>query len=243
MSSTVRRIGPVLDLFTAECPEWTAAEIAGAIGVSRSTGHALVVSLAEVGLLRLGPRGRYRVGWRALELSGVWGASSALLRCAAPVLDGLAERTGESVVLAVLRDRRALLVDVVPGARPVAVTAPAVGGHCALGSTAVGKVLLSGLSRPEARVVLRPEGSGPAPGAGAAVLAEVEQVRDTGVAVEVEEAAESVCGIAAPVTGEDGAVIAALGLLLPAARFRQSQGRLAALLRNAADQVTTQLLG
>ncbi len=243
MSSTVRRVGPVLDLFTIERPEWTAAEIAEAVGVPRSTGHTLVVSLAELGLLRLGPRGRYRVGWRALELDGISSVSSNLLRFAAPVLEALSERSGESVNLAVLSGRRALYVDVVPGARAVAVVPPVVGRRCGLGSTAVGRVLLSGMSTSDARTLLHEVSAHAGASSGlTAVAAEVERIRFAGVGFAVEDDEESLGGIAAPVVDGAGEMIAALGLLVPLERFESGRDRLAACVRAAADRISARIV-
>jgi DNA-binding IclR family transcriptional regulator len=65
MLQTIQKIGPVLDLFTVERPEWGVSEVAGAISVPRSSAHALLSSLVEIGLLQ--SKGR-----AATASAGVW---------------------------------------------------------------------------------------------------------------------------------------------------------------------------
>src|SRR3954454_7916836 len=61
MLNTVKKVGPVLDLFTAEQSEWRMTDIARALEMPKSSAHALVTTLADVGLLSVGPSGRYRL--------------------------------------------------------------------------------------------------------------------------------------------------------------------------------------
>jgi DNA-binding IclR family transcriptional regulator len=68
MLGTVANAGRVLDLFTAESAEWGPTAVGGALGVTKSQAHELLISLHAIGLLRRGPGGRYRIGWRTLSL-------------------------------------------------------------------------------------------------------------------------------------------------------------------------------
>ena len=48
MLLTVKKIGPVLDLFSVERPEWGVTEVAERLGTAKSSAHALLVSLGVV---------------------------------------------------------------------------------------------------------------------------------------------------------------------------------------------------
>jgi len=61
----------VLDLFTAEEPEWGATAAAERLGVAKSLAHDVLVSLTAIGLLQRVRHGRYRLGWRTLSLATV----------------------------------------------------------------------------------------------------------------------------------------------------------------------------
>ena len=99
---TVQKIGPVLDLFTVERPEWGVSEVAGELGVPRSSAHALLASLVDIGLLQCRARGRYRIGWRVVELNQALQGTVDVKSCAAPILQALSEKLGETTHLAVL---------------------------------------------------------------------------------------------------------------------------------------------
>lgn len=90
---TVQKIGPVLDLFTVRRPEWGVTEVAAEIGVPRSSAHALLASLVDIGLLQCRSRGRYRIGWRVVELNQTLQGTVDVRTVAAPALAALSEST------------------------------------------------------------------------------------------------------------------------------------------------------
>jgi DNA-binding IclR family transcriptional regulator len=67
--NTIDRTGKVLNLFTAETPEWGVTEVATTLDLPTSTTFDIVASLAEIGLLQQTSDDRYRLGWRVLEIS------------------------------------------------------------------------------------------------------------------------------------------------------------------------------
>jgi DNA-binding IclR family transcriptional regulator len=67
--NTINRTGKVLNLFTAETPEWGVTELATTLGLPKSTTFDIVASLAEIGLLQQTLGDRYRLGWRVLVIS------------------------------------------------------------------------------------------------------------------------------------------------------------------------------
>lgn len=108
MLRTVIRAGAVLDLFTAEEPEWGVSATATRLGIANSMAHELLVSLASIGLLQRVGHGRYRLGWRAVSLASVLLRTSDLKVRAAPVVQRLAEGTRSGVRL-VAWDRGAVV--------------------------------------------------------------------------------------------------------------------------------------
>ena len=105
MLGTVVRAGRLLDLFTPEAPEWGATSVAGELDIAKSQAHELLMSLSEIGLLRRSQRGRYRLGWRTLEL-GRDVVRSQFSEDVLPLMRNLARHFGEPVQLVGLdRDR------------------------------------------------------------------------------------------------------------------------------------------
>jgi DNA-binding IclR family transcriptional regulator len=220
---TVQKIGPVLDLFTASRPEWRAAEIAAALDAPRSSVHDLLSSLVDTGLLQCRARGRYRIGWRVVELSETLRATVDVRSCAAPILQELAHKYGETAHLAVLERDRVLYVDKVLGNHVINVSGARVGARLEPHCSAVGKVLLA---QCEAEELTRHLTGKPlrrlTPSTiidAAALTRELVSVRRAGCAFDAGETVPEVHCVAAPVRDEMGVVIAAVSITVPASRF------------------------
>ena len=69
MLNTIDRTGKVLDLFTAETPEWGVTAVAARLQLPKSTTFDIMSSLAAIGLLQQTSGDRYRLGWRVLLFS------------------------------------------------------------------------------------------------------------------------------------------------------------------------------
>lgn len=242
---TVQKIGPVLDLFTTENPEWGVSEVASTIDVPRSSAHALLASLVDIGLLQCRARGRYRIGWRVIELGQALRGTLDVRSCAAPVIDRLVEKYGETTHLAVMERGRVLYVDKVVGTHNITVQGAQVGTRLDAYCTAVGKVLLAQLHDAELRrflatttlrrrtatTITDPE----------ALVDALRTVRRNGCAVDLGEAVADVDCVAAPVRDEMGQVVAAVSMSVPSMRFAVNRPELQRAVIGAANEVTRAL--
>jgi len=245
MLQTIQKIGPVLDLFSAQRPDWGVTEVAEAIGVPRSSAHALLSSLVETGLLQCRARGRYRLGWRIVELSETLRGTVDVRAVAYPVLARLVELHGETVHLAVLARSRVLYIEKLPGNRQVTVAGARIGAQLEPHCSAVGKVLLASLPLEEARrlltgTTLRRLTSATITGP-AALDDELAKVRAAGVAFDEGEAVAEVSCVAAPVRDELGAVLAAVSLTVPTSRFARSRHDYQRTVRAAGLEISQRL--
>lgn len=245
MLQTVQKIGPLLDLFTVDHPDWGVSEAAEALGVPRSSAHALMTSLVETGLLTTTGRGRYRLGWRVVELYETLRAGIDLREVAAPVLRWLNEQTGETTNLAVLDRGSVLYLDKVASRHQLSVAGLRVGSRLDAHCSGLGKALLA-FSPPEqldamledhplARFTDRTITDR------TTLLAELAEVRRTGVAHENGEVVPEVACLAAPVKDGLGQVVAAISLSGPANRIEAQRPALSSAVRAAADQVSSRL--
>jgi len=245
MLQTIQKIGPVLDLFTVERPEWGVSEVAEAIGTPRSSAHALLSSLVETGLLQSRGRGRYRIGWRVVELNETLRGTVDLRSVAYPVLEKLVREHGETAHLAVMERSRVLYVDKIIGTHMVTVTGARVGAQLEPHCSAVGKVLLAPRSSDEVRAMiaesplrrLTPTTITNAE----ALLAELAQVRTAGIAFDLGEAVTDVHCVAAPIRDDLGTVVAAVSLTVPDTRFTRSRTELQRAVRAAGGEITGRL--
>ena len=245
MLQTIQKIGPLLDLFTVDHPEWGVTEAAEAIGMPRSSTHALMTSLVETGLLNSPGRGRYRLGWRIVELYETMRASLDLRAVGTSVLHALNEETGETVNMGVLDHEEVLYLDRVSGRMQLSVTGLRPGSRLEPHCCAIGKVLLAFTHPVEAQQILnaRPlkrytEHTITDP---KKLVAELDEVRRTGLAYEDGEVVAEVACVAAPVRDPFGATVAAISLTVPAARMAKRKVELSKALRQAATEFTKRL--
>lgn len=223
MLLTIDSAGAVLSLFSRSNPERGATEVALALGVSKSKAHSLLISLTAVGLLRRTQHGRYRLGWRLLALNQVLFDTTDFRAFTGPVLQQLAQHTGELLHLSVLDGGQVVFVDRVEGRHAVSIDASAVGNRAPAHCTAVGKVLLAhqtpdglsaaierhGLPRLTTRTITDRR----------ALEAELEGIRRRGFATELGEAMEGLACIAAPIVSPGPSVVAALSIAAPSNRL------------------------
>lgn len=242
---TVQKIGPVLDLFTIERPEWGVSEVATAIEVPRSSAHALLSSLVDIGLLNCRTRGRYRIGWRVVELGLALRGTIDVRSCAAPVIDRLVEKYGETAHLAVMDRGHVLYVDKVVGNHNITVQGARVGARLEAHCTAVGKVLLAQLHDTEIHRYMNERElrrltptTITDPGA---LLDNLNAIRSSGYAFDLGEAVTEVNCVAAPVRDDMGSVVASVSMSVPASRFVPNKTEYTRALTSAAHEVSRAL--
>ncbi len=211
-----------LGLFDGHHPEWTVVDLARETGIPRATTYRLVRTLEAAGYLTLDPlTGRYHVGPSAVALTYLSSSYSELVRMTRPYIESLAGITGETVNLAVEIDGKAVLVDEIRTSRPFTSQIP-VGRIIGDIGNANGKVFAA-FKAPEEReriaslpqealtphtLVDRQE-----------LLGELEEVRRSGIAYDLEERSLGVCAVSAPVRNQAGMVVAAISVVVPKGRF------------------------
>jgi DNA-binding IclR family transcriptional regulator len=119
----------------------TLVELAGAIGLTRSTTHRLAATLVERRYLDFSRGDGYTLGPKLLELGYITGRRMDLPRVARGHLESLAAATGDTVHLGVLDGARALYLDKIPGSRRVEISSR-IGERQPLRSTGLGKALM-----------------------------------------------------------------------------------------------------
>lgn len=239
MLRTIESSGRVLELFTVERPECGVTEVAEELGFSKTRAHALLASLADVGLLRRTSRGRYRLGWRLLGLNRVLVDTTDFRAHAWPVMEALSDQLGEPTHLATLAQGNILYVDRSPASRVSA--EEALPAH----ASALGKALIADLMPGERRRVLEAHGmprlTRRTTVDALALDRELLQVAECRVAIDRDESTPGVCCVASPILGPEGQVVAAIGLSAPSDRFAHSIRIYRCAVMRAADHVSRRL--
>jgi IclR family transcriptional regulator, pca regulon regulatory protein len=218
-SQSLERGLAILGCFTPERPLLGIAELADQLGMTRSTTHRYVITLVALGYMEQGAARKYRLGLRVTDLGMSALNATGLREHSRPYLEELRERSSYTVNLAILDGPEVLYVerarsfrrhqsridlDLAPGSRLPA--------YC----TAMGKLLLAFLAEDEqigliSEMTLTRRGPNSITSKKALML-ELEEIREEGVAVNDQELAAGLHSIAVPVRAGSRGVIAAVNM-------------------------------
>ena len=230
VSEDGRRVRPVksllraLDVLTvlgsAERP-LTLSELVARTGFSRTAAYNILTTYEIRGLVRRDSQNRYRLGWGLLELGEQARAHSDLSDAARPVVEDLAEATGETVLLGVLDQDSVIYVEKAESRRSVRMV-EAPGRRLPLHQTATGLVLLS--HAPAAFQDRYVAGLGDVDGGRRRWLSEATTtIRASGYATSVQDLDPDLTSASAPVRGPGGDPVAALTVAGPASRLTRAR--------------------
>jgi len=219
-SQSLERGLAILSAFRPAKPLVGISELAREIGLSRSTTHRYVATLASLGYLQQdGGTKKYRLGPRVLDLGFSAINSMELREISLPHLQQLSDETGHTVNMAILDGTDIVYIERVrssrQGQRDIDLNLH-VGSRLPAYCTSMGKVLLAFLpTERQQELVEQVDFSQRGPNtitAKAELVAELERVRAAGLAVNNEELAYGLRSIAAPVRSQSGDVVAAINL-------------------------------
>jgi IclR family transcriptional regulator, pca regulon regulatory protein len=219
-SQSLERGLAILSSFRDERPSLGIADLARELGLSRSTTHRYVSTLAALGYLQQDETTRkYRLGLRVLDLGFSAINSMEVRELAAPYLRRLAEETGHTVNMAILDGVDVVYVERVLSPHPEQRRLDLdlhVGSRLPAYCTSLGKVMLA--FQPEAvqrqlldRIQFTQRGPNTLTGK-RALAADLAQVRARGLAVNNEELAYGLRSIAVPIRARSGDAVAAINL-------------------------------
>jgi len=250
-SQSVERGLAILSSFSADRRLIGVSEVAQELGLSRSTAHRYIATLARLGYLYQDPTTRkYVLGPRVLELGFTAINSMELRDVAAPQLRRLCDETGHTVNMAILDDVDIVYIERFRASRrnQDAIDLDLhVGSRLPAYCTSMGKVLLAFLPDVERDEVLKRitfARRGPNTlTSRTALLAELERVRGSGIAVNNEELAYGLRSVAVPVIAADGAAVAAVNLAAhrTMASLDDLVARIGPLMQRTAAEISAQL--
>lgn len=198
------------------------AAIAQQVELPRSTVQRIVNALeTEFMVETLGPAGGFRIGPAIGKL--LHQSQTDIISVVHPQLEVLSQQFQETTFLVYQSGATANLVDHVIAERELRIVLP-IGAGLSLHTTAPGKAILACMTDSEIEALLpdplqkMTANSLDLP----ALLRNLEGVRDTGVAVDIEEHVTGVCSFAVALRTYMG--VFAIGLALPAPRLADREG-------------------
>ncbi|RLV50563.1 IclR family transcriptional regulator [Nocardioides mangrovicus] len=208
----------VLTCFDDLHREMTLAEVAAATDLARPTARRLLLTLAELGYVRVAD-GRFALTPAVLRLGSAYASSLGLWEMARPHLEELVAQTHESSSMSQLDGSDIVYVARVAVPKIIALRVD-IGTRFPAVVASQGKVLLAALSPEELdRVLAEPTRSGVAapPVDRTALGEELAVVRERGWALADEELARGIRSVAVPVRDGGGEVRAAMNVTVHAA--------------------------
>jgi DNA-binding IclR family transcriptional regulator len=216
------------------------AVLAAELDVHKTSALRLVQTLTDAGYaIPADGRSGFCLGPSMRREANLTIATQRLKRAARPFLEELVDLTGECAHIAVADGGRALVIDDVETDNPLRVV-PTSGRHVALHCTSAGKALLAfGMAETPATL----------PGRTAntittreALTAQLDRIREAGVAVDDEENDEYTRCISAPIYGPGGRAIGVIGIDAPSVRLTTDRipaaaAHVAAVARRLSDDI------
>ena len=207
----------ILEILSAHSPQGV-TEIAVELGLKKSSVSRLLKALAELGYAEATPqRGQYRIGPRILVLARGYLEDDRLVREAQVILRELALALRASAHLAVLAGGNLVIVAKEPSPEHIQVTTR-VGGRTPLHASALGKILLADIPQKKCATLL----GGTLTRYTDKTITNtrqlqklLDQIREQGFAIELEEEHVGVGCIGAPVRDALGRWIAAVSVAGP----------------------------
>ncbi len=242
---SVDRAVSVLEIL-AQRGEAGVSEVAAEIDVHKSTAFRLLGALEARGLVeQSSERGKYRLGFGIVRLAGAVTGRIDIAEQGRPICERLAAELEETVNIAVLESHYAINLCQVRG--PGAVTAHNwVGQLTPLHATSSGKLLLAQLPAKRRNALLKEAGleklTPHTLTSKARLEKSLDEARERGYAISVEEFELGLHAMAAPIHGRDGDVAAAVSASGPAYRFTVERMReVAPVLLKGAQEISHRL--
>ena len=238
-TQSLDRAAEMLSLVVRSEDPVTYTTIVEQTGLARSTTSRLLQGLERNGLLERDRDGAFRGGALFAHYATRFDRVEALVAAAQPSLERLAEETGETVNLAVARGDTVVQVAQIDSSYMLGAmnwVGFDVPPHC----SALGKVMYAFGSLPLPKGPLEQVGPNTITDS-KAFASELDTVRSQGFALTCGELEEGLDGLAAPVFGPDGHILAALGVSGPSFRIEDSLDAFGKLLVIESERLTTVL--
>jgi len=199
----------VLTAFSPSRKVLSLAELAAALGTTRSALFRVTYTLTTLGFLAQGADRRFSLGPAVLRLGVGYLATRGLVEAALPLLEGLRDSTGWSAHLGVLEGRTLVYLLRLPTQRRLSIVHE--GSRLPAHATSMGRVLLAGLDRAALVALYR---DAPPPGGMATLLAQARQDARRGHVEHRGDFESGMASLAAPVR-DAGGVAAAISVTAP----------------------------
>lgn len=205
-NQSLERASAILGYFSVSRPALTLQEITARSGLTRATAHRYVSVLRELNFLRLDPATNlYSLGSRIFTLAAAAAAGNPMVRIVGPFMEELVRDTNETAVLTVWDGTAPVVLRVDDSSHRVVRVSILTGIRLPTWQSAHGRIFCTYL--PAGDVPRRPLHPG-----GGAPENDLEQVRETGVSINTNEA-QGTRAVASGVFTSGGRIAGSIGIV------------------------------
>ena len=247
---SVKRAFDVLGLFLEGNRSISVPLITGCLNIPRTTAHDIVNTLLEIGYLErdVAEKNHFKLGLRAFELGSLYTSRLDISEEGLRVARQISQYCDETVQVAILDGTDAVFIIRVDSSRALRLVSE-VGSRLYAHCTAVGKMMLSGLSDEE--LVLLYKGRSRLTGMTAnsittfpRLLQEVSKIRSRGYACDECESNEDAICVAAPIYDSSNRIRAAISITVPVTRMNKRRKKsLLELVQRGAEGLSRRMGG
>jgi IclR family acetate operon transcriptional repressor len=227
MVPAVERAIHIMLLLSTNAQGLTLAEIASATGWHKSSVHKILMTMAHFGFLdRDEDTKRYVLGIELVRCGRTVLNNLQIHQSAKSFLIELADYSGETANLAIVRGNKIVVVDVAEAPVELRVSPP-IGVVDSLTAKSTGKAVLAWLPEDRVQEIIKAEGL-PAQTKNSVANIKLYQnelaaVRKQGYAIDIEEFQEEISAVSAPVFSSEKQVAGTLSIIGPASRMTKEK--------------------
>jgi len=227
MVKSVGRALDIIEIVSAKRDGLGVTEIANQIDINKSSVYRILSTLAGYGYIEQDPEtGKYRLGYKFLEVSSKLLDSIDLRMEAKPFLQELERETNEVIHLVVYDQGEVVYIEKLEGTETLR-THSRVGKRAPMHCTSVGKAILAHLPAPTTMDIIERKGL-PMHTENTITekeefLKELNKIQQKGYALDLEENEYGITCIAAPIFDHLGRVSAAVSISGPTMRMTEER--------------------
>jgi len=215
---SVSRALAILELFSDKRPALSVSEIADLTGLNRATCYRFCQTLRSLGYLEEIDQRRFRPGLKAVGMAHAALRSRELPELAAPYLQELRRSTGETVNMGLLDGLEVVYVARIESDHLISLRMY-VGSRLPAYASSLGRAMLAFMPEDEAAAIIERSDRTPVTANTLTdprrLMAELAKIRQRGYAVNQEEIAIGLRGVAAPILSASERPIAAVNISIP----------------------------
>lgn len=242
VSTTVAKAIGILDILASKADTGISlTELSQSIDMPKSSTHRYLVTLQELGLADRKTGDRFFLGTKVIELAGAFLVKSDLRNASLEVLNDLAEKSGETIHLALPSGTEVVYIEKVESKHALVMSSH-IGARIPMYCSSLGKAILAFSDGELLTAVLKNPLTQRTPNSittPEALINELQLIKSRGFAIDNEENEISIRCVGAPIFDYTGAPIAAISVSVPRTRMDQDRiSFLGPLVMQAAYQIS-----